>query len=972
MAIGSGNTSHVVGRCLRTMLCILSAAIVGSFCGLPRTSMAGELQGMNGSVEKIYTASGQPSVADEERAIRKRLEQTSDGDTRLALLISLVQDYYNADDAAGAMGVLESIVYDGQISPGQRSLTASGLAIAYAVQNDFVRSQRLVNQAKKLADQTSAAELETLPEEPAYGYLSAEAELARRALNQHDTALFKVREAADLARKNLDDPSLSEHRHQEAANQLLDEVDHLVRLQTQNNRRTEALNYANGMLWDIDHDPRLKPTPSQRARVEVAMSIALMSNDDYDGALAWIDKAIKGYQDAGVLPYSFTYADALRMRLMVALATNRLADFKADADGLEYAASINPVAAKTPSSDERESVIFGTQGNWSAAESKLSRVLAYNLKGQGAQSPFVKYQSAMLMLYRLEDPEKKVSESEIARYVTPMLGQNDDWDASSTAGAYVEDGALAMCLSRLMDDGAEGQALAFRIAELFHMNATQGAMSDGAARLAAVTPELRSLVEREQMARRAQNIERMGLSGLSTRLAKVDTENTGDKGSAIASVKDAERAMNASAEDLAALHEHINKQFPEYRQLVSPAVPTAERVGAALHSGEVYVDFYVGRDATYAFVVNAEGSLHATRLDVTRADLRKKILTLRNVFDAGVPPRKAGELAGFDTTVASDLYRLLISSIQPDLEGATTVYIATSGILSSLPFNVLVTAPVTDLANAHWWIARTMPVRIPNAAALMLARSHPAAHAGEALIAFADPSFNGRDSTTIAVPPVDRTPARAFPVDASTASFDYHRVAPLPETLDEATSIAKTLNASEHSVLRGTSASRSEVMKRNLLNDRVVLFATHGIVAGEVPGWHKAGLALAYEGNGLPDSVLTADDIVTLRLNADWVVLSACKTGLVTGNAGDAMSELSRAFFAAGARSILLTQWAVESRSATEVTTGVFRTYASDPSLSKAEALARTERDMASGKDGELYRHPYFWGAYVLAGDAAR
>ncbi|MDO1752437.1 hypothetical protein Q2352_27115, partial [Escherichia coli] len=74
---------------------------------------------------------------------------------------------------------------------------------------------------------------------------------------------LKVREAADLARKNLDDPSLSEHRHQEAANQLLDEVDHLVRLQTQNNRRTEALNYANGMLWDIDHDPRLKPTPSQ-------------------------------------------------------------------------------------------------------------------------------------------------------------------------------------------------------------------------------------------------------------------------------------------------------------------------------------------------------------------------------------------------------------------------------------------------------------------------------------------------------------------------------------------------------------------------------------------------------------------------------------------------------------------------------------------------------------------------------------
>jgi len=971
MVTRSENTSNTVWSCLRPMLCIVSAAILGSCCGLLRTSLADQPQGVNASVAKIYKTSAQPSVADEEKAIRKLLDENSDGDTRLALLIVLVQDYFDADDPTDARRVMENIVDDEQIPPGQRSLTASGLALAYALENDFVRSQRLLNQAKKLADQTSAAELETLPEEPAYEYLSAEAELARRAFNQHDTALRKVREAADLARKNLDNPSLSEHRHEEAANQLLDEAEHLVGLQTQNNRRTEALNYANGMLWDIDHDPRLKPNAIQRALVEVAVSIALMSNDDYDGALFWIDKAIKGYQDAGVLPYAFTYAEALRIRLMIALATNQLADYKADAEAFQYAASINPVVAKTPSQDERLSMILATQGNWPSAESSLSRVLDYNLKKQGAQSPFVKYQSAMLMLYRLEDPERQVSESEIARYVTPMLGQNDDWGASGTAGAFVEDGALAMCLSRLMDDGAEGQALAFRIAELFHMNATQGAMIDGAARLAAVTPELRSLVEQEQMARRAQETERMGLSGLSTRLAKDDTENAGDKGSAIASVKDSEIAMNTSDEDLTTLHERINKQSPEYRRLVSPAVPTPEQVGAMLHDGEVYVDFYVGRDATYAFVVNAKGSLHATRLNVTRADLKQQILTLRNAFDAGVPPRKAGELAGFDMTAAADLYRLLISPMEADLEGATTVYIATSGILSSLPFDVLVTAPATDLASAHWWIATTMPVRIPNASALVLARSHLATHAAEPLIAFADPSFDGRDPATIAAPAAGRT-ARAFPVEAGSASFDYHRVAPLPETLDEANSIAKTLNASDHSVLWGTSASRSEVMKQDLLNDRVVLFATHGIVAGEVPGWRKAGLALAYEGSGLRDSVLTADDIVTLRLNADWVVLSACNTGLVTGNAGDAMSELSRAFFAAGARSILLTQWAVESRSATEVTTGVFRTYASEPSLSKAEALARTERDMASGKDGELYRHPYFWGAYVLAGDAAR
>ncbi|SEF13360.1 hypothetical protein SAMN02787142_8047 [Burkholderia sp. WP9] len=263
------------------MLCILSAALLGSSCGLLRIALAGEPQGLNASVAKIYKTSGQPSVADEEKAIRKLLDENLDGDIRLSLLIVLVQDYFDADDPADARRVMEDIVNDRLIPPGQRSLTASGLALVYALENDFVRSQRLANQAKKLADQTPAAELETLSEEPAYEYLSAEAELARRALNQHDTALRLVREASDLARKNLDNPSLSEHRHEEAANQLLDESVHLVDLLTQNNRRTEALNYANGLLWDIDHDPRLKPGPLQRALVQVAVSIALMSNDDY-------------------------------------------------------------------------------------------------------------------------------------------------------------------------------------------------------------------------------------------------------------------------------------------------------------------------------------------------------------------------------------------------------------------------------------------------------------------------------------------------------------------------------------------------------------------------------------------------------------------------------------------------------------------------------------------------------------------
>jgi len=276
------------------------------------------------------------------------------------------------------------------------------------------------------------------------------------------------------------------------------------------------------------------------------------------------------------------------------------------------------------------------------------------------------------------------------------------------------------------------------------------------------------------------------------------------------------------------------------------------------------------------------------------------------------------------------------------------------------------------LALANWWITAVTPVQIPSASALVLERSQNARHASTPLIAFANPSFDGKPSRQAESGAVPGVRERAFSGGGVSADFDYRRVSPLPETLDEARAIASALGAPEQNVIWGTQASRSSVMKQDLSADRVVLFATHGIVAGEVPGMRKAGLALAYEGNGLTDSILTVDDIVALRLNADWVVLSACNTGFTSGDAGDSISAMSRGFFAAGARSLLVTQWAVESESAKQLTVGMFKAYSSDPSLSKADAIAQVQRDMLSGKNGTLYRHPYFWAPFFLSGDAAR
>ena len=106
-----------------------------------------------------------------------------------------------------------------------------------------------------------------------------------------------------------------------------------------------------------------------------------------------------------------------------------------------------------------------------------------------------------------------------------------------------------------------------------------------------------------------------------------------------------------------------------------------------------------------------------------------------------------------------------------------------------------------------------------------------------------------------------------------------------------------------------------------LADYRVVYFATHGLVAGEVKGLGEPSLALTLpkQPSETDDGLLTASEVAQLKLNADWVVLSACNTIAGDKPGAEALSGLARAFFYAGARALLVSHWAVESNAATRL-----------------------------------------------------
>ena len=203
----------------------------------------------------------------------------------------------------------------------------------------------------------------------------------------------------------------------------------------------------------------------------------------------------------------------------------------------------------------------------------------------------------------------------------------------------------------------------------------------------------------------------------------------------------------------------------------------------------------------------------------------------------------------------------------------------------------------------------------------------------------------------------------------------------LPDTADEVLSVAAALNADlARDIFIGRRATEQAVKSFDLSGYRVLVFATHGLVPGDLDGLTQPALALSspvFDGSG-EDGILTMGEVLSLRLDADWVVLSACNTAAGDGAGAEAFTGLGQAFFYAGTRAVLLSNWSVESVSAKLLTTDLFRRQAEDQSLTRAGALRQSmlalidgpgSIDPQTGRALFSYAHPLFWAPFSLVGD---
>ncbi|MEF3047507.1 CHAT domain-containing protein [Pseudotabrizicola sp. L79] len=268
--------------------------------------------------------------------------------------------------------------------------------------------------------------------------------------------------------------------------------------------------------------------------------------------------------------------------------------------------------------------------------------------------------------------------------------------------------------------------------------------------------------------------------------------------------------------------------------------------------------------------------------------------------------------------------------------------------------------PEETLETAPFLVRMKSLTVLPSVSGLRVAAlSRERAAAPKAFAGFADPVYDADAAGALLLADAGGQPATLL----------RGALAPLPETAQEVAQVRAAVAGTDPArIWQGLGATEAAVKSADLDAYRMLYFATHGLVAGDRAGTTLlTEPALALTPGAGEDGFLTASEIARMRLNADWVVLSACNTAVGEVPGAEALSGLAQAFLYAGARGMLVSHWPVESRSAVQLMTDTFRIRAESPDLPAAEAQARAMLAMLEGPN-PAWHHPAFWAPFVLVG----
>jgi len=691
----------------------------------------------------------------------------------------------------------------------------------------------------------------------------------------------------------------------------------------------------------------------------------------------------------------------------VARAQSLRGDLEAAAatyDDIRVRMAGNPDVMKRFDNNQNRGIVALLTGQTDEARRVMTNVVQSRVRTLGEQHRATAMSRGILAAAKLRGGDTAGALADFDA-VVPILMQSSQQADNEESGSVERDRHLRLVFESAMGAWAASNRPgavedSFRLADAIRGQGVQRALAQSSARSAASDPALAELVRREQDTQKQVGALQGALTNVLSAPERDDT---------------AERTLRSKIDTLrgarAVIRQEIERRFPDYANLSDPRPATVEQARRSLRAGEALVATYVGRDQSFVWAVPQTGPTAFATVRAGQREIGEAVAGLRKSLDPNAA--SLGDVPAFDVALAHKLYTELLKPVEAGFANAASLLVVPHGALGQLPFGVLVTEPIRlaeeregdALFSAYkavpFLIRKAAITQLPSVASLGTLRALPAAPANrKAFVGFGDPWFSPEqmaeakaEAATAQVAQLttrgaaNRLQTRGLPLvrrnAPATANIDNAELAMLPrlrDTADEVKGIAEALGAGPADVILGAAANERTVKAMDLSDRRVVMFATHGLIPGDLNGLLQPALALSapnvadIDGDGL----LTLDEVLALKLNADWVVLSACNTATGDGAGAEAVSGLGRAFFYAGTRALLVTNWPVETTSARALTTDLFARQARNVGLPRAAALQQAMAalidgpgfvDPASRRTVFAYSHPIFWAPFVLVGD---
>ncbi len=437
--------------------------------------------------------------------------------------------------------------------------------------------------------------------------------------------------------------------------------------------------------------------------------------------------------------------------------------------------------------------------------------------------------------------------------------------------------------------------------------------------------------------------------------------------------------IEALSTQLLAIEAELKAQSPRYAALTQPTpLGLAEIQTAVTDDDTLLLEYSLGEERSYLWAVTATSfsSYELPPRTTIEAMARRcyELLIARNryvKFETADEKRERVRQADAEyPNAATALSQILLGPVAAQL-GRKRLLIVPDGGLEYLPFAAL-TVPSAQNAPFVPLMVHYEVTSIPSASTLAVLRRElqGRAPAEKVIAVFADPVFDKTDERFSEVSSRNAGGHHGVPAamgeKIAAPEDEVPALRRLPYTRQEAEAILALAPSTGRKAALGFEANRTAAMSEDLSNYRIIHFATHSFLDSMHP--ELSGIALSMlDRQGRPqEGFLRSYEVFNLRLGAELVVLSGCRTGLGKEVRGEGLYGMTRGFMYAGSRRVLVSLWDVQDQATARLMTDFYRELLGPKRLHTAAALRAAQ--IAIWRNGR-WQSPYYWAGFVLQGE---